>query len=194
MTLRLEVFPDATGEDAGIARFDNFKFIAVPKVQDSFYLASQPTAKLQKPAKVDFVSHNPTKTTVQVQGARTPFYLVTGESYSPQWRLELSNVGANTLLPIAGVKAVPSIDHVKLNSGMNGWYVDPTTLCAKQGSSCSRNADGSYDISMVMEFTPQRWMATGAVVSGITFVGGVGYFAYDLRQDRRRGVKYRLWR
>jgi hypothetical protein len=194
MTLRLEVFPDSTGEDAGIARFDNFKFIGIPKVQDSFYLASQPKVTLQKPAKVDFVSHNPTKTTVQVHGAQTPFYLVTGESYSPQWRLELSSVGANTVVPLAGVTAVPNADHVKLNSGMNGWYVDPTTLCAKQTANCVRNADGSYDITMVMEFTPQRWMAIGAVVSGLTFVGGVGYFVYDLRQDRRRGVTYRLWR
>jgi hypothetical protein len=194
MNLRLEVYPNVTGEDAGIARFDNFKFIAIPKVQDSFYLASQPQMKLQKPAKVDFVSRNPTKTTVQVHSSKTPFYLVTGESYSSQWRLELSGSGANTALPLGGVTAIPNADHVKLNSGMNGWYVDPATLCAKQAAGCKQNADGSYDLSMVMEFTPQRWMVTGTIVSGITFAGGVWYFVYDLRRDRQRGVRYRLWR
>lgn len=194
MHVRLEVFPDAVGDEAGVARFDNFKLVAVPSVQGAFYMAGQSKTQLQKPGTVHFTVQNPTKTAIQIQQARTPFYLATGETYNSQWRLDLNNMAARAPTPLAGVTTVPNNNHVILNNGMNGWYVDPVALCATGRSGCKHNADGSYDLQLVMEFAPQRWMNMGAAVSVLTFAAGSYYFVYDLRRDRRRGVRYILWR
>ncbi|HSX43245.1 MAG TPA: hypothetical protein VLF59_04115 [Candidatus Saccharimonadales bacterium] len=194
MQLQVEVFADYTHESTGIGRFDNFQFMAVPNVTGRLYVVSGSPAKMKMPAAVDFATTNPTKTTIHIRRATTPFYLGTSESFSAQWRLELDGKGASSWMPTAKVVSLPGQDHVKLNGSMNGWYIDPSKLCRANLASCTRNPDGSYDLRLVMEFTTQRWLYAGMLVSGITFLGGLGYFIYDVKHDRRKGVGYHPWR
>ncbi len=192
LRLQVEVFPGDLRESAGIARFDNFRLTAIPNVTGEFYVVSNPTAKLHIPAKVDFSVVNPTKTTIHVRGASLPFYLATSESYSEQWRLEPNSRNASSWVPTASVTALPNEDHLRFNGSMNGWYIDPANVCRTSPASCTYNTDGSYNMNLVMEFTPQRWFYAGALISGCTFIVGFVLFIYDVRRDRRRGVKYRL--
>jgi hypothetical protein len=179
LQLRVETYPDSSTEGNGVVWFDNFKLLAVPDVQGHFFLTDRNATKLQKPDKVSYRVSNPTDVSVQVSGARSPFYLATSETYNPQWMLKLNGAtGAGT--------------HVRLNAATSGWYIDPAALCQKGG--CKQNADGSYDLNLAMTFAPQRWLYVGALVSAVTFVAGTTYFVYDLRRDRRKGVHYQLWR
>jgi len=52
-------------------------------------------------------------------------------------------------------------------------------------SSCVRNADGSYNLEMVIEFTPQRWFYLGLLISSITLFSCLGYLGYDWRRRRK---------
>jgi hypothetical protein len=61
--------------------------------------------------------------------------------------------------------------------------VDPAEVCR---SGCVQQADGSYDMTLVMRFAPQRWFYVGAGVSLLTFCGVVGYFVYDRRHTSFR--------
>lgn len=92
--------------------------------------------------------------------------------------------GLGAWLPSAKADAIPASDHFKLNDFQNGWYVDVNKLCKEQNL-CIRNADGSYDLEMVAEFTPQRWFYVGLVVSGATLAGCLAYLGWSWRRNRR---------
>lgn len=168
LNLLLYAYPDASGINTGLARYDNFQLTAMPDIQNRFYLLSAPKQVLQQPKKVSFTVTDPTKTTVRIEGARSPFYIETKESYNPRWHLGLD-----------GGESVADQDHVKINNYMNGWLVDPAKLCQ---SSCTRNSDGSYDLTLVMEFAPQRWFYVGTAMSTVTLVAIIGYLLYEKRQ------------
>ena len=159
---------------------------------------------------------NPTKKLVKVTGATTPFYLAMSESYHDKWRLELDNArprnawhfseifspkisGARvhgflaSWWPFTRVDAVADEHHFKLNSFLNGWYVDPVELCSTVASDklqvesmgCKQNPDGSYDIAMVIEFSPQRWFYLGLIISGTTLLACLGYLVLTFMKNRK---------
>ncbi|MBC7942951.1 hypothetical protein H7X68_00405 [Candidatus Saccharibacteria bacterium] len=170
LKLLMYAYPDSSGINTGLARYDNFQLAATPNVQNHFYLLSAPKQVLQQPKKVSYSVTDPTKTTIRVEGARTPFYLETKESYNPRWSLGLD-----------GGERVEEANHVKINNYMNGWLIDPSELCQ---SSCTKNNDGSYDLTLVMEFAPQRWLYIGTTISTLTLVTTVGYLMYDRSRSR----------
>jgi len=173
--LRLVVYayPDNSPGGVGVARYDNFRLIRIPPITNRFFVLSgnQTSAR---PPKVDFTKPNPTKTLIHVRQADHPFYLVTKETYHRLWQLHSNGH--------------PAPDHLRLNGTMNGWYIDPATWCQEQAA-CVTNNDGSYDISLVMEFAPQRWFYRGALISGLTALGVGGYVVYDLWRWRHKGDK-----
>ena len=101
----------------------------------------------------------------------------------------MQNTGAKSWLPFGQAVAVPEKNHLKINNFMNGWLVDPSKFCE---SSCKKNSDGSYDMTLEMEFGPQRWFYMGSVISAMTFLTVVGYLVYDeirVRSVTRRGYR-----
>jgi len=189
-TLSLFIYArESDGKTNNINRYDNFKLIEVPDISDSYYLVSQPKATLQQPASTTFELINPTKKLVHIKGATTPFFLAFSESYDPHWQLEMNDQNIHGFLnswwPFARPDAVPSVYHYQLDGFLNAWYVDTPALCAISGASCVKNADGSYDIEMVIEFTPQRWFYLGLLISGVTLAGCLGYLGYDFYKRRK---------
>jgi hypothetical protein len=188
----------AYGDDSGtkniINRYDNFSLAEIPTSVGQYYVVDAAAAATAKPHSITSEKHGATKTTIHVRGATKPFYLSLSESYNPLWRLELNNHSvqalAGRLLPNAPADAVPAKQHVKLNDFQNGWYVDPAALCGSNKAGCTRHADGSYDIELVAEFTPQRWFYVGAGLSAATAVGCAVYVVY---KQRRRTAK-KVWR
>jgi hypothetical protein len=68
--------------------------------------------------------------------------------------------------------------HYKLNDFLNGWYVDPQALCQSDTAACTRNADGSVDLEMTLEFFPQRWFYLGLIISSTTLLACLAYLLY----------------
>ncbi len=91
--------------------------------------------------------------------------------------------GLGSWWPWAKPDAVEAGNHLKLNDFENGWYVDVDKLCRQQHL-CTQNANGSYDLEMVAEFTPQRWFYVGLVISGATLAGCFGYLAFKWRHRK----------
>jgi len=171
-----------------INRYDNFKFIEIPDLENKYYLVSDPQLNLKTPEKIDFELINPTKKIVHIKGATTPFFLAMSESYHDQWQLELKNEKNTGFFgrwwPIAKPDRVRDEYHYKLNGFLNAWYVDTEELC-QNNSACVKNSDGSYDIEMVIEFWPQRWFYLGLIISGTTLFGCLGYLGYDFYKRRK---------
>ncbi|MCG2700432.1 carbohydrate binding domain-containing protein [Candidatus Parcubacteria bacterium] len=171
-----------------INRYDNVKLIQVPKLEDKYYLVSDPGTKLVEPKSVSFELINPTKKIVHIKGATTPFFLAMSESYHDQWQLELKNEKNTGFFgrwwPLMKPDKVGSEYHYQLNGFLNAWYVDTESLC-QNNSACAKNSDGSYDIEMVIEFWPQRWFYLGLIISGITLFGCLGYLGHGFYKRRK---------
>ncbi len=183
MHLLLYAFPDSYGEQSRIARYDRVGLQQIPPAINRFYLISEPETELQKPKHIAYESKNPTRKTVQISGAATPFYLATNETYHPLWQAEIIGKRPRIQLPFRAHRPIADADHLQLNSTMNAWYVDPAKLC-RQGD-CTQNNDGSYNFVMAIEFSPQRWFYFGAAISLTALAVGAVYFLYDRRQGER---------
>lgn len=189
-TASLYVYVDSKDEKTNIInRYDNFKMIQVTDLNDAYYLVSEPEVKLIEPTSITFDLINPTKKLVHIKGATTPFYLAMSENYHEQWQLQFNNSKNNgffnSWVPFIKPDRIQDEYHYKLNDFLNAWYIDTAQVCEskvesqKSESGCIKNADGSYDIEMTIEFFPQRWFYLGLLISGTTLVGCLGYLGYE---------------
>ncbi len=199
-----------------ITRYDNFKLIELPNIANRYYLVSESPVGTTKPKETTFDLINPTKKLVHIKGATKPFYLTMSESYHDKWQAELNNGKVQgffkSWVPFVKPDAISNDKHFKYMTFLNGWYVDPVELCESSKNNnlktpqnshssnfdplytgggqlkdgCTKNEDGSYDIEMVIEFTPQRYFYLGLLISGTTFISLIGYLIYDWYRRRRK--------
>ncbi len=175
-----------------LGSYDNFKLIEVPDLSDAYYLVSDPGLELVEPAEVSFDLVNPTKKLVHVKGATTPFYLAMSESYHDKWQLQFNNDKVQgqlrSWLPFVKPDRIADEYHYKLNDFLNAWYIDTDEWCGVKAH-CTLNADGSYDMEMVIEFFPQRWFYLGLLISSLTLVACLCYLGYVGVRGVRRRIK-----
>lgn len=173
---------ETNGTTNTVARFDNVTMTAIPSVENRFYVVGSPSASAVRPQHVTFKTVDTTRRQVHVDGAREPFVLDMSESYHAGWRLELDNAAASSWLPNAAVSALGV--HFELDNYLNAWYIDPAAACAQASAGCVRHADGSYDLSLVIEFVPQRWFVVSRAISIVTLVLTAGYLLITTRRHR----------
>lgn len=89
----------------------------------------------------------------------------------------LDGVIQNENLPPPSWRAIwgaPAVDeryHLRTNEYANSWWLDLAYVKKHFGDSVAVNADGSYDIELVLEYTPQRYFYFGILVSILTLLG-----------------------
>jgi len=178
-------YPDGAPGRSGVAGYDNFSLVRIPDVSDRFFVVSgqSPQTATNDPPRVDFRIVNPTKTVVHATASQ-PFYLATTESYHQQWQLSRESGQHGLATIFASPQSVGT--HLQMNELFNGWRIDPAAICATESSGCTRNADGSYTLALVMTFAPQRWFYIGSLLSIVSFAGIGGYIAQDLWRHRRK--------
>lgn len=189
LRLTLNAHPSNSGA-GGKMLYDNFTLVQIPDLQGRLYVVDEPREPLQVPKETSFENINPTHKRIHIKGATTGFYLAMRDTHHSQWRLQLHE---KPKLLASGGRTVDSQDHLKLNGFMNGWYINPETLCQTKSTSCTRQNDGSYDIELTAEFAPQRWFYTGLIISGVAGLGVLGFFMYGTLNALRHG-RNRYWR
>ncbi len=186
-TLYIYSYGNIQGEEV-VTKYDNLSLFALPDNALDYWAISSPDRTFIEPTEVEHEILSQTKKLVHIKGATTPFYLSMSESYHPQWRLAFNDrrVGGwfSSWTPVVNPHAVPDEHHFELNGFLNGWYVDTDAYCNRQAL-CTRNADGSYDMEMVIEFTPQRWFYVGLIISGTTLIGCLGYLGVAFARRRK---------
>ncbi len=90
-----------------------------------------PISKFSKP-NVSFVYNTPTKVSVHISNATTPFYLIFRETYNSHWNAYYSNG-----------TAIPQKDHIAVNGFANAWYM---------------NSTGSYYITLYYNPQTKAWL------------------------------------
>ncbi len=71
--------------------------------------------------------------------------------------------------------AVPDEAHFVVNGYSNSWAIDPNNICTNN-SSCTKNSDGTYDLEIVIEYWPQRFLWAGILFT-MSIIFGVGLFS-----------------
>ena len=79
-------------------------------------------------------------------------------------------------------------NHLMVNGYANNWFINTDKLCSVQNN-CIKNADGSYDFEVVVEFWPQRLYYLGLFISGTTLIGCLSYLflSWVRGKGRERG-------
>jgi hypothetical protein len=141
---------------------------------------SYKTEDHETPKKLKYQDINPTKKYVEIKSASAPFYISMQERFDKNWRLYLKDPENNIIDSINPNLSINDVDnyHFELNGIINGWYINPKSLCDKNYEGCKKNTDGSYDIALVAEFMPQRWFYAGVIVSGIAIIGCASYLIW----------------
>jgi hypothetical protein len=124
---------------------------------------------------VNFSKINPTKYLVSIKNVKKNFSLNFLESFDDNWVLYINN---------KEIKNTIANHYLKYNYA-NAWDIDVDKLCS-YNQNCTRNADGSYDLELVIEFWPQRLFYIGLFISGTTLLGCLGYLGYDWVKRRKR--------
>jgi hypothetical protein len=78
---------------------------------------------------------------------------------------------------------VPEGDHFIVGDYSNGWTIKPETLC-EEGNACLKNQDGSYDISMIIEFYPQRYFWFGLSIPVLALFLYCSYYLFKKFRER----------
>ena len=191
LTLTIYASPNSYGNTHVTLAYDNFNLVEVPNIAQTYHLVTPSNPALAAPAAVTYDAASPTKKYITVQGASKPFYLTMNETFDNHWRLDQGTLNNSWIsrLPIQHPHSVAGANHFAINGGLNAWYIDPSNLCRTDGpaTGCTKNADGSYDLRLTAEFTPQRWFNAGLAVSAAAFSGCIGFLGY-------RWIRYRQGR
>ena len=111
----------------------------------------------EKPAEIiNYTKINPTLWKVKVNATK-PFMLSFAEAYDPLWEARVYKNG----------KLVEKVRSIPLYSVINGFWINET---------------GNLEI--VIRYTPQDWFELGLKISGLTFIGCIGYIFYDWRREK----------
>lgn len=140
----------------------------------------------------EFKKIDPTRYKIIIHQAQKPFILVFNEQFHPDWRLSLTSYAKNSATSgsgfisknyqnsiqndnlasdnlfqfLFGTSEIKSIKHIEANGYMNSWIVDPDIICHRTSpDKCILNSDGTYDLSLTLEFWPQRLFYLGAAIS-----------------------------
>ncbi len=187
-TIYLYAYEPQSGK-VNVVEYSDMKLDRLPNITGKYVLLSDSPTITSMPKSVEHHTASPVKHSISVKSAEKPFYLAMNQNYFSKWRLEINNgkvQGINSWVPWAKPDAIADSDHFKLNDFANGWYIDVDKLC-KQQNLCHANPDGTYDLELVAEFTPQRWFYVGLIISGLTLAGCLGYLGMTgWRHWRRR--------
>ncbi len=127
---------------------------------DSNTINETPIANFSKP-NISFVENTPTKVTVHVSNATTPYYLVFRETYDPHWAAFYSN----------GTEVNPR-DHIAVNGFANAWYMNKT---------------GNYTVTLYYTLQTDVWVAWGVSFAALFVTIGIGVYGWkETKKEKMR--------
>ena len=129
---------------------------------DSHTINATPIANFSKP-NISFVENTPTKVTVHVSNAITPYYLVFRETYDPHWAAFYSN----------GTEVNPR-NHIAVNGFANAWYMNKT---------------GNYTITLYYTLQTDAWIAWGVSFAALFVTIGIG--VYGWKEAKKEKIRSR---
>ncbi|MCI4626242.1 MAG: hypothetical protein L3V56_09815 [Candidatus Magnetoovum sp. WYHC-5] len=80
---------------------------------------------------------------------------------------------------------INSKNHLKANGFSNAWLIEPDDICKGDSTFCIKNADGSYDMELILEYSPQKLYYITFIISIATVLVALGFY---VKSKRMRGI------
>jgi hypothetical protein len=114
-----------------------------------------------------FKRFSPTKYKVIIRNAYSHFPIVLNESFNPDWRLYpidfTDNISSVNIFATWNRKYLSENSHYVANAYANSWNIDTEYIC--KDVSCDKNADGTYNLELLIEYWPQATVKVGILIS-----------------------------
>lgn len=144
------------------ARYRNLTLTAL-SASNKDVLIRQPERPLQPPRHVETKKLSNHAYQFRLSGITGDFLIRFLDSYHEGWRLY-----ARHWYPTVFARPI-DVPHYRTNSNNNAWWIDVDQVCRQQHR-CSRNADGTYDLQLVLYFGPQRVFYLGEAITLVTLL------------------------
>lgn len=168
MGITLYAAPDEFGKKRSIIHYDDFSFIEIPTIENTYQVITPGYRTGKPPASVITTNATATKKTITIQSATEPFYLKINEAFDKKWTI---------------INASVQKSHIKTANNMNAWLIDPEAFCAAATQpACTKNNDGSYTMTVVTSYAAQKYFYVGLAISFICFISIMGYLLYDRKK------------
>ena len=196
--------------DSRIYFNNNFKLLFSNENFNIYEIFEEKTYPI-KSKNLYFQQINPTKYKIYISGLKSSQNISFLESFHDDWNLYLKlnpdnswckppeyYKNTNTIecentqkffegeeLSYLWEKPIFDSTHRVVNEYANGWTIDPEYIKANYPYEYYRRyIDGSIDIELTLYFKPQSYFYLGIIISTLTFVGCIGYLAWDWRRKR----------
>jgi hypothetical protein len=152
-----------------VASFDNFKMTPIPDFDNQFFLVATPKTKLEIPAENQSKTNSLTQKEYNFQNVQQNFFISTRDSFDPNWKITKKTGNfIQDYLPFTRTN-ITEMPTFETNLSQTTWYVDVQNIC--QGTDrCEKTADGGYNLDLVVEYWPQRWLNLGLIFSSFVFI------------------------
>jgi len=175
--------------------FDSFAEIKNYSAEDRysfFYKKDKPILdSAPAMAKISFLKINPIKYVIKIDNIKSYTNIIFSESFNNGWKLYPVNEHSfnqsqllakyfsgevqeykplnvffnNYIFENIFNKFIPDEYHKQVNVYANSWLVDPLTICTEFTKGCIYNDDGSFTLSLAIEFWPQRLFYLGIMIT-----------------------------
>lgn len=103
---------------------------------------------------------------IRLSNIRSATSLAVSEPYSPLWEVSV----------VSGTLAhVLNVPHTSILQYGNVWTINPSLLDKIYPTMLTRHQDGSYDITLRVQFFPEQFVLSGIIISVISMVGSIIY-------------------
>lgn len=151
--------PQSTTDDYNNIDYDNFSLKYFPESVSSTYITSGPNLlrdTTPNKATVDLIESRPTFKKFRIKDIANDQAFIMSETYHSGWKLRVGSID------------VASDNHFRVNNDLNAWWLDLEKICY-ENKGCISNSDGSKDLLVDVDFTPQRYFVTAGIVSVVGF-------------------------
>ena len=135
-------------------------------------LADQNKDDLTSSPKISFSRIKNTRIKIDAIKAESPFWLVFGESFHPQWQAYV--VGKNAA-------RISLNEHYLVNAYCNGWFIRPEEL--------QELGVDTEELKIVLDFIPQHIAFRSKLISLLFLLGSIMYIVRDKRTKLKRKKK-----
>jgi len=142
------------------------------------YISANETAELKNITKIVEINKksiisskkiNPTKYLLKINNGQEILPIVFSETYHGSWRIYTND----------SLFAKPILTkHFVANTFANGWLIDLNEICEKNSEICTKNIDGSINLTLIIKFDQQKTTETYFIISTILIIISSIYLIY----------------
>lgn len=138
-------------------------------------------------ASLEYDHINPTRYSIKLSGVKGSIPIFLNFNFHSAWVLsvlpvDMTNGNSNVKMIVAYIKDIfsnsNSFNHINGPLRTNGWILDTDKICLTS-MACTHNNDGTFDISLALNFWPQFLFIIGMFISG--FIAFVLFTIYLIR-------------